>query len=104
MAGYHACGAFIRKNIIYELPSTDKKKSFSGEPNVESSQSFIQTERDAYPPPPSRVQLERTKGPADPEEDLGSSPLHRRSHSMPSERLEVSLFLGTECEFSRWQE
>ncbi|KAL3860763.1 hypothetical protein ACJMK2_010835 [Sinanodonta woodiana] len=38
--------------------------------------SYIQTERDStYPPPPSRVQLERHKGP-DPYEDLDSTPNH----------------------------
>lgn len=60
----------------------------AGEPAEQTSQSFVQTEREVYPPPPSRVQLERTKGPADPEEDLDTASGHRRSYSMPSERLE----------------
>ena len=72
----------VIRNIIFSFFSID-------EPAEQSSHSFIQTEREAYPPPPSRVQLERTRGPADPDEDLDSGPGHRRSYSMPSERLEV---------------
>lgn len=60
----------------------------AGEPADQSSHSFVQIEREAYPPPPSRVQLERTRGPADPNEDLDTGTGHRRSYSMPSERLE----------------
>lgn len=50
---------------------------------------YIPAERDStYPAPPSRVQLERTRG-ADPEEDLDNSPGHRRSYSVPADRLQV---------------
>ncbi|KAK3579173.1 hypothetical protein CHS0354_022710 [Potamilus streckersoni] len=44
--------------------------------------SYIQTERDStYPLPPSRVQLERQRGP-DPYEDLDSSPNHLKPQDM----------------------
>lgn len=54
------------------------------------SSSYVPAERDStYPAPPSRVHLERTRG-ADPEEDLDNSPGHRRSYSVPADRLQVS--------------
>ncbi|KAL4235359.1 Centrosomal protein of 72 kDa [Mactra antiquata] len=49
--------------------------------------SYVPAERDSYPAPPSRVQLERTQG-ADPEEDLDESPHHRRSYSVPADQLQ----------------
>ena len=73
---------FLTKWLIFPILYID-------EPAEQSSHSFVQIEREAYPPPPSRVQLERTRGPADPEEDLDSGAGHRRAYSMPSERLEV---------------
>ncbi|KAH3774706.1 hypothetical protein DPMN_176094 [Dreissena polymorpha] len=51
--------------------------------------SYTVPEREGvYPAPPTRVQLERTQGPADPDEDLDNSPApHRRSYSVPPEKL-----------------
>ncbi|XP_060570895.1 centrosomal protein of 72 kDa-like [Ruditapes philippinarum] len=42
--------------------------------------SFITAERDSYPAPPSRIQLERTRG-ADPDEDLDVEPGQRQSYN-----------------------
>ena len=87
----------VVKNLTKFIDNcSNQKQLFSifhstGEPADQSSHSFVQIEREAYPPPPSRVQLERTRGPADPDEDLDTQTGHRRSYSMPSERLEVEV-------------
>ncbi|XP_045192927.2 centrosomal protein of 72 kDa-like [Mercenaria mercenaria] len=59
----------------------------TGEEGEETGTSFVMAERDSYPPPPARVQLERTRG-ADPDEDLDNGPGHRRSYSVPVDRLQ----------------
>ena len=46
----------------------------------------------SYPPPPSRVQLERSHR-ADPDEDLDNRPGHRRAQSVPAEKLQVKVWL-----------
>ena len=45
----------------------------------------------SYPPPPSRVQLERSHR-ADPDEDLDNRPGHRRAQSVPAEKLQVKVW------------
>ncbi|XP_052817809.1 centrosomal protein of 72 kDa-like [Mya arenaria] len=55
----------------------------------DSVSNLAEAEREGvYPAPPTRVQLERTVGPAYPEEDLDTNPApNRRSYSVPPERL-----------------
>ena len=57
--------------------------------------SFVQAERDSYPPPPLKVQLERSQVETieidsdDEEDEPPNDRHHRRCRSMPLEKMEV---------------